>query len=129
MRTRNTDKEELVKQTAIKMLVSDGFEGFSVNRLAKACDISVATLYIYYKDKEDLITRIAIEEGQRRNERTLADFDPEMPFAAGLRKQWENRFRYHVENPDAMLFFEQLRSSPYHDKVFEQIMELEDKLS
>ena len=55
MRTRNIDKQELVKKKAIEMLVDIGFEGFSMNKLAQACDISVATLYIYYKDKDDLI--------------------------------------------------------------------------
>ncbi len=60
MRTRNTDKEQLVKQKAIEMIVKDGFQGFSMNRLAMACDISVATLYIYYKDKDDLIKKIGL---------------------------------------------------------------------
>ena len=46
MRTRNTCKEQLVKEKAVELLVSDGLEGFSMNKLARACDISVATLYI-----------------------------------------------------------------------------------
>ena len=61
MRTRNQDKEQLVKEEALKMLVNEGLEGFSVNKLAKRCGISVATLYIYYKDKDDLILKIAKE--------------------------------------------------------------------
>ena len=47
MRTRDTDKEQLVKQKAIELLVNDGLDGFSMNKLAKACDIAVATLDIY----------------------------------------------------------------------------------
>ncbi|MES1219353.1 MAG: helix-turn-helix domain-containing protein, partial [Bacteroidota bacterium] len=63
MRTRNTDKQQLVKEQAIEMIVKEGVEGFGMNRLANACGISVATLYIYYKDKEDLIRKIGIEIG------------------------------------------------------------------
>jgi len=118
MRTRNTDKELLVKQQAMEMLVADGFEGFSVNKLAKVCGISVATLYIYYKDKDDLIIKIAIEEGKRMTGVVFKDFDPDTSFARGLRKQWENRFAWMMQNPTASLFFEQLRSSSYGDKVF-----------
>ena len=55
MRTRDTDKEKLVIEKAIEQIVQDGFQGFSMNKLAKACNISVATLYIYYQDKDDLI--------------------------------------------------------------------------
>ena len=108
MRTRNEDKVQLVKQKAMEMAVKDGLEGFSVNKLAKACGISVATLYIYYKDKDDLLTRIAIEEGKRMTDITLKNFDPELPFAEGLKMQWKNRAKYMMENPGSMRFFEQL---------------------
>ncbi|MBS1586397.1 MAG: TetR/AcrR family transcriptional regulator [Bacteroidetes bacterium] len=121
MRTRDADKEQLVKQKAIELLVADGFEGFSINKLAKACGISVATLYIYYKDKDDLIISIAIEESKRMSEATLKNFDPDMSFEAGLRNQWKNRYKYMMDNPQSMLLFEQLRSSTYHDKVFSSI--------
>jgi len=118
MRTRNVGKELLVKQKAVEMLVGDGFEGFSVNKLAKACGISVATLYIYYKDKDDLITKIALEEGKRMTAMVFKNFDPEMSFAQGLRTQWKNRFAWMMKNPTASLFFEQLRSSTYGEEVF-----------
>jgi TetR/AcrR family transcriptional repressor of multidrug resistance operon len=113
MRIRNTDKVKLVKQKAIELIVKHGLEGFSMNKLAKACSISVATLYIYYKDRDDLILKIAIEEGTLMGDAMIKDFDPEMLFEQGLRKQWENRYNYMVANPIMTLFFEQLRSSSY----------------
>ena len=63
MRTRDTNKEEIVKQKTIEMIVKHGIEGFAMNRLAKECGISVATLYIYYTDKEDLIKKVGTELG------------------------------------------------------------------
>ena len=92
MRTRNADKEQLVKQTAIDMIVKSGLEGFSMNKLAKACKISVATLYIYYKDRDDLILNIAMESGKLMSDAVIKDFDPELPFEDGLRQQWKNRY-------------------------------------
>ena len=121
MRTRNADKEQLVKQQAIEMLVRDGFEGFSVNKLAKACGISVATLYIYYKDKDDLIVKIALEEAKNMSVAILKNFDTEQSFEEGLRQQWKNRSKYMLENPTTALLFEQLRSSSYHDRVFKNL--------
>jgi len=116
MRTRNNDKEELVKQQAIQMIVKNGLEGFSMNKLAKACNISVATLYIYYKDRDDLILKIAEEEGQKMSNALIKDFDPEVSLEQGLRKQWENRYAYMIASPMLTLFFEQLRSSSYQYK-------------
>src|SRR6476661_6570951 len=86
MRARNTVKEELVRQKAIELVVASGIEGFSVNKLARACGISVATLYIYYRDKDDLLIKIAVEEAQRMTATMLADFNPDLSFAEGLRQ-------------------------------------------
>ena len=105
MRTRNADKQELVKRKSIEMVVKDGLEGFSVNKLAKACGISVATLYIYYKDKDDLIAEVAKEEAERMSEMVLRNFDPEAPFAEGLRLQWQNRAKHMMENPLTVMFW------------------------
>lgn len=116
MRTRNSDKENLVKQTAIEMIVKSGLEGFSMNKLAKACNISVATLYIYYKDRDDLILNIAMEGGKLMSDAVIKDFNPESPFEVGLRQQWKNRYKFMVEHPKLNLFFEQLRSSSYQEE-------------
>jgi TetR/AcrR family transcriptional regulator, multidrug resistance operon repressor len=117
MRTRDVRKQELVSRKAIELLVKEGFEGFSMNGLARACRISVATLYIYYRDKDDLIVRIALEEGARMTQAVMKDFDPDSSFEEGLRVQWKNRSAYYLANPLTNAFFEQLHSSTYHDKA------------
>ncbi|CCH51225.1 TetR family transcriptional regulator [Fibrisoma limi BUZ 3] len=122
MRTRNADKQELVKQKAIELIVNDGFDGFSVNKLARACSISVATLYIYYRDKDDLIRQIGLEVGQTFFAHTFRDFSPQMPFAEGLTKQWENRARFWLEYPQEVAFYEMIRLSPYGEFVLEESM-------
>ncbi|MCD8742331.1 TetR/AcrR family transcriptional regulator [Mucilaginibacter roseus] len=123
MRSRDIDKELLVKQKAIELLVHEGFEGFSMNKLAKACRISVGTLYIYYKDKDDLIVQIAEEESKRMSGMMLEGFDPEASFADGLKQQWKNRAQHMMENRHTVQFFEQLRSSTYQKVIYESYFE------
>lgn len=127
MRTRDSNKEELVKQKTIEMIVKYGIEGFAMNRLAKECGISVATLYIYYADKEDLIKKIGIEMGTFFFKSSLKDFTPDMPFAAGLAKQWENRSSFMMNNTDKLVCWEILQNSNYGDFIVnESLMELKE---
>lgn len=119
MRLRDEDKVKLVKQKALETIVKYGLEGFSMNKLAKSCGISVATLYIYYKDKDDLVISIAQEEGDKMQETFLQNFDPKLSFEEGLRIQWQNRYAYNLANPFAQSFFEQLRSSAYQERFLE----------
>jgi TetR/AcrR family transcriptional regulator, multidrug resistance operon repressor len=111
MRTRDIDKQKLVKQKAIEMLVRGGFQEFSMNKLARAADISVATLYIYYKDKDDLIKKIGSEIGKEFMSVTLKGFSPKMHFGEGLKKQWENRAAYAIKNPSEVACYEIIRHS------------------
>lgn len=120
MRTRDTNKEEIVKQKAIEMLVKLGIEGFGMNRLAKESGVSVATLYIYYTDKDDLIKKIGVEIGQNFFNEMVKDFLPTMPFKEGLRKQWENRARFALKYPLNVACWELLSHSSYRDYILEQ---------
>ncbi|MDQ7947209.1 MAG: TetR/AcrR family transcriptional regulator [Pedobacter sp.] len=122
MRIRDEEKVSLVKQKAIEGIVEYGFEGFSMNKLAKACEISVATLYIYFKGKDDLIISIAREEGDRMAAVFIENFHPDLSFEEGMRIQWINRYRYLQQNPITYLFFEQLRTSSYQVRFLEDFM-------
>ena len=119
MRTRNIDKENLVKQKAIELIVKEGLEGFSMNKLAKACKISVNTLYIYYKDRDDLITKVACEEGKLVSDTMTGEFDCNAGFEEGLRAQWKMRYKYFINKPLLNSFFEQLQSSTYQQHFAE----------
>lgn len=119
MRTRNAIKENLVREKAIELLVKEGFENFSVNKLARECNISVATLYIYYKDKDDLIVKIAMEEFGKMTDAVIKDFDSNQDFEQGLRAQWKSRSKYFLGNPLAMFFFDQLKNSSYQERIYE----------
>lgn len=116
MRTRDINKEQLVKEKAIATIVKYGLEGFTINKLAKACGISVGTPYVYYKDKDDLIIRIVLEEGAKMEEAMNKDFDPGASLEDGLRIQWRNRFHYMMENPLVGRFFDQINSSTYQQQ-------------
>lgn len=118
MRTRDADKEALVKQKAVELLVSNGFEGFSTNKLAKLCNMSVATLYIYYKDKDDLIVQIGREEVHKMKQAVSKGFLTELSLEEGLRIQWKNRYQYLINNALIGPFFEQLRTSSYQDLIY-----------
>jgi len=123
MRPRDIHKENLVKSKAIELIVKEGLEGFSMNKLARACKISVNTLYIYYKDRDDLIVKIAREEGKRMSDVMLAAFDPNAAFEQGLRVQWKIRFEYLKDKPLLKSFFDQLQSSTYQEQIADSLNE------
>lgn len=118
MRIRNADKEQLVKEKTVELIANKGLDSFSINQLAKECGISVATLYIYYESRDDLLTKIATEYISHWNELMLQGLDEEVSFEAGMRRQWENRIVFYRQHPFALSFFEQMRNSSYQETIF-----------
>nr|WP_295928406.1 TetR/AcrR family transcriptional regulator [uncultured Dyadobacter sp.] len=116
MRTRDLNKEAIIREKAIELIVNHGFDGLSMHKLAKAANVSVATIYIYFKDREDLIQQVYKEESTKMADATLAGFDPESHFDEGLKVQWINRMNYCLENPYSMTFMEQVKHSPLIDR-------------
>jgi TetR/AcrR family transcriptional regulator, multidrug resistance operon repressor len=130
MRIRDENKEQIVKQKALELLVSQGFEGFSMQKLARAANVSPATLYIYYKDKEDLIVSIGREIGEKLNQEIFKDFDPNLPFAEGLRIQWRNRANFMISHKLEMDFYEQIKNSTFREAISENVVsEFKEKMS
>jgi AcrR family transcriptional regulator len=123
VRLRDEHKERVIREKALQMMVKEGLEGFSMQKLAKAADVSPATIYIYFKDKEDLVTQLCKDAGKKMMDITFKNFDSSMSFGEGLKVQWINRANYCMKFPDQMHFLEQLRHSPYGEKVSETMGE------
>src|SRR6476620_2810578 len=117
MRLRDEHKERVIREKALQMMVKEGLEGFSMQKLAKAADVSPATIYIYFKDKEDLVTQLCKDAGKKMMDITFKNFDPSMSFSEGLKVQWINRANYCMKFPDQMHFLEQVQHSPYGDTL------------
>lgn len=112
MRLKDDHKETAIREKAIEMIVRDGFQGLSMQKLAKAAGISASTIYIYFENKEDLLNKLYTEVDELFTLATLNGFDPDMDFEAGLWMQWKNRFDHIRKYPLHFYFSEQFRNSP-----------------
>lgn len=119
MRTRDHSKELAVREKAMKMIVKEGFDGFSMQKLAKEARISPATIYIYYKNREHLLHQLFADVQDKFSEVALKDFDPTMPFEHGVWLQWKNRLNFILKYPVYFSFHEQFGNSPlvHHKSV------------
>jgi AcrR family transcriptional regulator len=119
---RDREKEELknkIIQVAEETLVQEGFEKLSLRKIAKAIEYSPTTIYLYFKDKADLVNHIV--------ERGLQDFMQRMaalPEAVTsdpivhLKEGMKTYVRFGLENPAMyqVIFASNLRESNEHGR-------------
>lgn len=77
MTQTNFDKRQAILNATEKLLATCGFHGFSMKQIAKEANVATGTIYLYFKDRETLITEL---------HRNIVD-----DFA-------ENVFRHHDKN-------------------------------
>jgi len=112
MRVRDENKEAVIREKAMEMIVEEGFDGFSMQKLAKAASVSPATIYIYFKNKEDLLNSLYMDVNLTFARVAMEKFDPKASLGEGLWLQWKNRMKFIFQYPIHFKFHEQFRNSP-----------------
>lgn len=121
MRPKNLEKEEAIRAVALQIIADEGLENLSMQKLAKAANISPRTIYIKYRDKEDLLVKLLIEEVLGAYEQAvLTGFDENMDLEQGIKKIWRNTFFYFRENRPSFVLMQYGKSSPLLNKAFRE---------
>lgn len=76
---RTGRKFEQVLEGARQVFLRDGFEGASVDEIARAAGVSKATLYSYFPDKRLLFVEVATLECSRMADRLIEQIDVARP--------------------------------------------------
>ena len=82
--TKKGRKFEQVLDGAKEIFLSDGFDGASVDDIARAAGVSKATLYSYFPDKRMLFMQVAKNECCKQADKAIDTIDMSAPVAEVL---------------------------------------------
>lgn len=88
-----------ILHAAMKLFLEKGFENVTIRRIAERIEYSPATIYLYFKNKDDILYalyREGFEELFRRQQSILTIKDP----LKRLRKHGEVYLSFTLENPE-----------------------------
>lgn len=117
MRNKDINKQEAIIEATILLVNEIGFVSSSVSKIAKKANVSPATIYIYYKNKDDLLVSTYVEIKKKMSATLLEGFDNSKPFKEILQTFWKNGFQFVKENKSLYQYSEQFANSPYSDLV------------
>lgn len=123
MRVKDEIKQDALFNATVKLVNEIGFVASSVSKIAREANVSPATIYVYYENKEDLLISTYVAIKHKLGNSLLKDFDSHMPIRDIFRNVWMNMFRYISENPEYFQFTEQFSNSPYSDLVDKEELE------
>ena len=117
MRVKDEIKERAIIEATVALVNEIGSVSSSVSKIAKRANVSPATIYIYFQNKEDLLVSTYVQIKTCIASALMEGFDPNLPVRDALLHAGENLFRYISNHTELFYFTEQFANSPYTDLV------------
>lgn len=117
------DKREKIIETALKLFVDNGFHGTATSKIAQEAGIANGTLFNYFKTKDELVIALYLSVKD-----DMADFLAKNTInSGGLKEVMKSQFLaslfWALDNPLKFRFIQQFHSSPYLDKLEQDIIQ------
>jgi len=97
---RKEQKRRLIMQAVLKIFKRKGYSPTALDEIAQEAGIAKGTLYLYFKDKEDLISSTLIYVLDDVKHGMLENIPQNMPAVETLKHIALFMFRYFAENDD-----------------------------
>lgn len=112
MRHKDDNKHLAICDAAIELITINGFADTSISKIAKAANVSPATIYVYFENKEDLLNKVYLFVKKEMSKRLLEGINPNLSVEDAFKTIWNNFYHYAIENPLRFAFTEQFANSP-----------------
>jgi AcrR family transcriptional regulator len=117
MRIKDDEKVNRIYEAAMKIVNNDGFQGSSMSKIAKEADVSAATIYLYFENKDDMIKKLFIHLKSKMGHSYFKDDSDLAPSKGTFRTIWLNHYQYIKENLKEYEFLENFSNCPLIERI------------
>ncbi|MDP8079184.1 TetR/AcrR family transcriptional regulator [Phocoenobacter skyensis] len=107
------------------LIAKDGIQNISMHKVAKQAGISVGTIYLHFKDKEDLLNQLIHFLFLQYHRHFLQNYDPKLPLYEQYCQFWKSHWLFLQQNPDAVINIYQYEALPQFHKLCRYCSEAE----
>lgn len=107
--------------TAAEVLMAEeGVQMLSTHKIAKVAKLSVGTIYLHFKDKDDLLTQLVSFLFERFHQAILPNFDAKLPLDEQYRVLWWAKWQFLQANPTVVKNIHQYESLPQFQSLLKE---------
>ena len=117
MRPRDQNKVEAIINASIKLVIELGFSQISISKIAKEAKVSPATIYIYFKNKEDLLKTIFLEIKKKTHIASLEGIKEDMTPEESFKSIWSRYMKYNVDHYEYLIYCEGFENTQMANKI------------
>jgi len=113
---KSIDKRNALVQATIGLVNNNGFHATPMSKIAKMANVSPATIYLYFENKQDLVNKVYLEVKSIYTEYAFETYDRDMDIAQGFEVIWKRIADFKLKQTEEALFLAQCDNTPMIDE-------------
>ena len=113
---KSIDKRNALIKATVELVNNNGFHATPMSKIAKMANVSPATIYLYFENKQDLVNKTYIEVKERYTNYAFSDYDDNMSVKEGFEYIWKRIADFKLNDYENAMFLAQCDNTPIIDE-------------
>lgn len=112
IRQKCPKKRASLLNATLSLVINNGFHDAPMSKIAKIANVSPATIYIYFKNKQDLVDQLYLEVKKHFCDFAFKDFDAAASIEDSFKVIWHNMAQFKLEQVAEAQFLSACDNTP-----------------
>ncbi|AUC23188.1 MULTISPECIES: TetR/AcrR family transcriptional regulator [Polaribacter] len=117
---KSIDKRNALIKATIELVNNNGFHATPMSKIAKMANVSPATIYLYFENKQDLVNKTYIEVKAKYTNHAFETYDINMSVEDGFKLIWNRIANFKLKECENAMFLAQCDNTPMIDEPSRQ---------
>ncbi|MEQ3664451.1 MULTISPECIES: TetR/AcrR family transcriptional regulator [unclassified Olleya] len=117
---KSIDKRNALVKATIELVNNNGFHATPMSKIAKMANVSPATIYLYFENKQDLVNKTYVEVKADYTKYAFETYKKDMPIEAGFKLIWNRIADFKLKESENAMFLAQCDNTPMIDEISRQ---------
>ena len=119
-RVKSNEKRIALLKATLSLVINKGFHDAPMSKIAKLAEVSPATIYIYFENKQDLINQLYLEIKASFSTKAFKNYDVNKPIKESIQQIWFNIANFKLNEVEEANFLSQCDNTPMIDEESRQ---------
>jgi AcrR family transcriptional regulator len=113
---KSIDKRNALIKATIELVNNNGFHASAMSKIAKMANVSPATIYLYFENKQDLVNQTYLEVKTKYTDFVFDTYDENTSVESGFELIWKRIAHFNSNECENSFFLNQCNNTPIIDE-------------
>lgn len=113
---KSIDKQTALFKATLSLINNGGIQEASMAKIAKLANVSPATIYLYFKNKQDLVNQLYLRVKSFFTENAFKEYELHNPVKKSFEQIWINMAKFKIAQKEEASFLSQCDNTPLIDE-------------